>query len=136
MNTYTFIKCTREQSVCSRSRRQKLGVTFSQLPSRYQKQCKSYFVKRLQTSKLLGNRRNPYILDAICNRVYFGEIHEEVLGQCSGQGTSQHPEQNVYLYISGLFEKKNKRDGSGNVLVQTPLKFLGLSSKFWKNQGP
>ena len=46
----------------------------------------SHFIKkktfRLQTSKLLGKRRKTYILDVICNRYYFGEVQEEVLGQC------------------------------------------------------
>ena len=42
-----------------------------------------YFVKiktfRLQTSRLLGNRRKTYTLDVICNKFYFGEVQEEVL---------------------------------------------------------
>ena len=50
----------------------------------------SYFVKiktfRLQTSKVLGNRRRAHILDVMCNKFYFGEVQEDVLGQCSGQG--------------------------------------------------
>ena len=56
---------------------------------------------RLQTSQLLGKRRKTYILDVICNRYYFGEVQEEVLGQCS-----QLPVKKVYLSISGLFQKK------------------------------
>ena len=35
---------------------------------------------RLQTSKLLGNRRKTYILDVICNKSYFGKVQEEVVG--------------------------------------------------------
>ena len=40
----------------------------------------------MQTSKLLGNRRRTYILDVICNKFYFGDVQEEVLVHCSGQG--------------------------------------------------
>ena len=69
----------------------------------------SYFVKiktsRMQTSKLLGNKKKAYILDVICNRICFGEVQEEVLNQCIGQ-VSQHPEQKAYVSISGLFQKK------------------------------
>ena len=39
-------------------------------------------------SKLLGSRRKKYILDVICNRFYFGEVHEEVLVRCNRQGIS------------------------------------------------
>ena len=50
----------------------------------------SYFVKiktfRLQTSKLLGNITETYILDVICNKFYFREVHEEVLGQVQWAG--------------------------------------------------
>ena len=66
-----------------------VGITFSQVPSRYQKWCNSYFVKiktfRLQTSKLLGNRRRTYILDVICDKFCFAEVQEEILGQCNRQ---------------------------------------------------
>ena len=31
-------------------------------------------------SKLLGNRRKEYVLIVICNRFYFVEIQEDVLG--------------------------------------------------------
>ena len=52
----------------------------------------SYFFKtktfRLQTSKLFRNRRKTYILDVSCSRFYFGEVQEEFLGQCNGQGIS------------------------------------------------
>ena len=33
----------------------------------------------------MRNRRKTYILDVLCNKFYFGEVQEEVLGQCSGQ---------------------------------------------------
>ena len=62
---------------------------------------------RLQTSKLLGNRRKTYILDLMFNKFYFRVVQEKVLGQCSGKGyISQHLEQNIFLSISGLFQKK------------------------------
>ena len=41
---------------------------------------------KLQTRKLLGNRRKIYILDAICHIFYFEEVQKEILGQCSRQG--------------------------------------------------
>lgn len=44
---------------------------------------------------------------------------------------SQHLEQKVYLSISGLFQKKNEH-GRGNTFVNSQLKVLGLSLKFWK----
>ena len=51
-----------------------------------------YFVKiktfRLQTGKFLRNRRKAYILDVICDRFYFGEVQQDVLGQCNAQGIS------------------------------------------------
>ena len=75
---------------------------------------KSYFVKintfRLQTSKLLGNRRKTYILDVICYRFYFGEVQEEFHPSTVGK-ESQYPEQQVYVSINGLFRKKNKQSG-------------------------
>ena len=70
----------------------------------------SYFVKiktfRLQTSKLLGNRRKTYILDVICNRFYFGEVQEEVLGQCSEQGISAPKEEGLSAYLWSVSQKK------------------------------
>ena len=90
INTYTFVKYTREKSERSKICRQKLEITFTKLPSSYQKWRNSYFVKiktfRLETNKLLENRRKTYILDVTCNKFYFGEVREKVLGQCSGQG--------------------------------------------------
>ena len=97
----------------------------------------SYFVKikttRLQASKLLGNRRGTYVWDATCNRFCFG-VQEEVLDQCSRQGKLAPRTENVS--IKGLFQKnaKNKQGGWGNAFVNTPMKFLGLPWKFWKNR--
>ena len=69
----------------------------------------SCFVKiktfRLQTSKLLRNRRKTYILCVIYNRFYFGEVKEEVFGKCSRQGISEP--RTDFLSISGLFQKKS-----------------------------
>ena len=50
--------------------------------------------------------RKTCILDVICNRFYFGEVQEEVLGQCSGQGILLPRKKKSYLSISGLFQKK------------------------------
>ena len=73
----------------------KLGITFSQLPSRYQKWRKTF---RLQADKLLGMRRKAYILDVICNRFYLGEVQEDVIGQCTGQGISEPRAEGLSVY--------------------------------------
>ena len=94
----------------------------------------SYFIKIktfwLQASNLLWNRRKTYILDVICNRYYFGEVQEQVLDQCSGQGISA-PRNGLSVC---QFQKEKKQGSWGNAFVNTPLKFLDLSWKFWKNQ--
>ena len=59
----------------------------------------------------MGNRRKAYILDVICNRFYFGEVQEEVLGQCSGQGISAPREEGLSVYQWSDPEKKIKQDG-------------------------
>ena len=68
----------------------------------------SYFVKiknfRLQTSKLLGNRRNTYILDVICNRFYFGEV-QEVLGQFSEQDILATRKEGLFVFQWSVPEK-------------------------------
>ena len=61
-------------------------------------------------SKLLGNRRKTYILDAIRNRFYFGEVQEEVLGQSSGQGISAPRAEGLSVYQWSVSEK-NKQGG-------------------------
>ena len=61
---------------------------------------------RLQTSKLLGKRRKTYILDVICDRFYFEEVQEEVLGQCSGQGVSVPRKEDPSVYQWSVPEKK------------------------------
>ena len=50
-----------------------------------------------------------YILNAICNRFYFEEVQEEVLGQCSVEGILAPRKKKVYLSISGLFQLKTSR---------------------------
>ena len=87
----------------------------------------------MQTSKLLGKRRKTYILNVICNRYYFGEVQEEVLGQCSRQGISAPSKEGLSVYQWSVSEKK-KQGGWGSVFKNTRLKFLGFSWKFWKNQ--
>ena len=122
IHTYTFMEYTREYSVCSRSCRQKLGKhSLSFLQDIKNGISNPYFVKiqifRLQTSKLLGNRRKTYILDVICNRCYCGNVQEEVLGQCCEQGISISRTEGVSS-ISCLFQKKNKMRGWGNALCK------------------
>ena len=67
----------------------------------------------MQMSMLLETRRKTYILDVICSRICFGEVQEQLSGQCrkyiqeiyftllyftSAVGrVSQHPQQKVYL---------------------------------------
>ena len=51
----------------------------------------------MQTSKLSGNRRTVYVLDVICNRFYFEEVQEEVIGQCTGQGISAPTTEGPFL---------------------------------------
>ena len=74
----------------------------------------SYFVKiktfRMQTSKLLRNRRKAYILDVICNRFYFGEVQEAVPGQSSGQGILEPRKEGLCVYQWSVTEK-NKQGG-------------------------
>ena len=60
----------------------------------------------MQTSKLLENKRNTYILDVICNRFYFGEVQEEVLGQCCGQGILGPRKEGLSVYQWSVPEKK------------------------------
>ena len=72
----------------------------------------AFFVKittfRLQTSKLLGSRRKTYVLDVICNRLYFGEVQEEVLGQCNGQGISAPRAEGLPFYQWSVPEKNKQ----------------------------
>ena len=68
----------------------------------------------------------------ICNRFYFREVQQEVIGQCSGKGISAPRAEGLSVYqwpVPG----KNKQGGGGNVFVNMPLKFLGFSWKFWQN---
>ena len=92
----------------------------------------------------MGNRRKTYILDVICNRFYFGEVQEDVLGQCSEQGILAPRKESLSVYQWSAPEKKTSRvveEMHGNTPLRflglswknTPLKFLGLSWKFWKN---
>ena len=60
-------------------------------------------------SKLLGNRRKTYILDVICNRFYFGEVREEVLGQCIGQGILVPKKEGLSVHQWSVPENKASR---------------------------
>ena len=97
----------------------------------------SCFVKikffRLQMSKLLRKWRNTYILDVICNRFYFWEVQEEVLGECNRQGISAPIKEGMSVYQWSVQEKKSMQGSWGNAFTNTSLRFLGLSWKFWKN---
>ena len=57
----------------------------------------------------MGNKRKTYILDLICNRYYFGEVQEEVLGQCSGQGFSAPRNEGLSVYQWSVPDKKTSR---------------------------
>ena len=54
----------------------------------------------------MENRRKTYILDIICNRLYFGEVKEEVLSQCSGQGISAPRTESLSVSQWSIPEKK------------------------------
>ena len=47
-----------------------------------------------------------YILDVICNRFYFGEVHEEVLRQCNGQCISAPRTEGLFVFQWSVPEKK------------------------------
>ena len=47
-------------------------------------------------------------MDVICIRFNFGKVQEEVLG-IALERLSQHPKQNVYLFIISLLQKKTSR---------------------------
>ena len=48
-------------------------------------------------------------MDVTCNRFYFGEVQEEVLGQCSGQGISAPRKEGLSVYQWSVSEKKTSR---------------------------
>ena len=54
----------------------------------------------------MGNRRKTCILNVIYNRFYFGEVQEEVLGQCSVQGISVPRKEGLPVYQWSVPEKK------------------------------
>ena len=45
-------------------------------------------------------------MDVICNRVYFVEVQEDVLGQCSWQGMSAPRKEDLPVYQWSVTEKK------------------------------
>ena len=53
------------------------------------------------------------VLDVICNKFYFGEVREEVLGQCSKWAgyISQHLEQKGLSVYQCSVPEKNKQGG-------------------------
>ena len=81
----------------------------------------------MQAIKLLENRRKTYILDVTCNRFYFGEVHVEVRGQCSGQGISAPRKEGLSVYQWSVPGKKQAR-WLRKCLVNTPLKFPGFGN--------
>ena len=70
----------------------------------------SYFVKietfRMEKSKLLENTRTAHVFEVVCNRFYFGEIQEEVIGQCTGQAISAPRTEGLSAYPWPSLEKK------------------------------
>ena len=87
----------------------------------------------MQARKLLGNRRNAYILGVICNRFYFEEVQEDVLAQYNRQGITVSIKEDLPVYQWSVPEK-NEQGGWENAFANTPLRFLGLSLKSWENQ--
>ena len=81
-------------------------------------------------SKLLGNRRKMYILDITCSRFCFRKIQEEFLGQCSRQGIPAPRTEGLFV----CSRKKQTGWLRKCFCKYTPLKFLGLSWKFYKNR--
>ena len=77
-------------------------------------------------NELLGSRRKTYILDVIGNKFYFGEVQEEILVQCSGQGIYLSTYNRRSICLSVVCSSKNKKGGRGNAFLNTPLK-LDLS---------
>ena len=57
----------------------------------------------------MGNRREAYILDVICSRFYFGEVQEEVLGQCTGQDIPAPRTEGLPVLSISAPEKKTSR---------------------------
>ena len=45
-------------------------------------------------------------MDVICNKSYFGEVQEEFLGQCSGQGISALRIEGLTVYQLSVPEEK------------------------------
>ena len=57
------------------------------------------------------------ILDVICHRFYFGEVQEDVLGQCSGQGISACISEDLSVHQQSVPEKTSR------VVEDMPLKY-------------
>ena len=55
----------------------------------------------------MENRRKAYILDVNCNRFYFGQNHQDVLGQYTWHGISLPRTQGISVYQWSVPEKKN-----------------------------
>ena len=80
----------------------------------------------MQTSTLLGNKRKMYVLDVICNRFYFEEVQEEVLGHCSGQGISAPRKEGLSIYQWSVPEKKT----TSRVIEESLYKYSTEVSRF------
>ena len=61
----------------------------------------SYFLK-IETFRT----RTAHVLEVVCNRFYFGEIQEEVIGQCTGQAISAPRTEGLSAYPWPSLEKK------------------------------
>ena len=85
----------------------------------------------MQTSESLGTRRAAYVLDVICNRFYFEDVQEEVLGQCAAQGISAPRTEGLSAYPWSVLEK-TQAEWSRKCLCKYSTEVSSLSWKFWK----
>ena len=107
---------SQEKSTRSRNCRKKLGITFSQLPPRYQKYRKQLLFRKnkdfqVADDQIIGKQeKDVYILDVICNRFYFVEVQEEVIGYCSEKGILRPRTEGLSVYQWPVSEKKSSRE--------------------------
>ena len=63
---------------------------------------------QIANEQTIRKQEKTYVLDVICNRFYFGEVQEEVLGQYSGEGISAPRKEGLSVY---QWSVPNKRAG-------------------------
>ena len=82
----------------------------------------------------MGNKRKAHILDVMCNRFYFGEAKEEVLGQRSWQAAYLSTLNKGSIFLSSS-EKKQKKQKTSSEVEEMPCEYSPEVSKFvLKNQ--